>query len=366
MRICTIICEFNPLHNGHIRLLEKAKELGEVVCCVFSGNFVQRGMPAVANKYDRASLAIRAGADVVLELPTVFACASAENFAWGAVRIANAIGSSVLLFGTTSGDIYKIEKCAKEIDSIETKQKIKDYLKLGRSYAWCVSNALPEYDYILEHPNDILALEYIRASKQIESNVSFATLQRKEGVYQEDDKGFCTSSSIRNGENFSSFFAPEYSLDLVDTKIEARYKDFAKTFLSIQAKEYLSTIEGVIEGLENKIVNERPYSTFDDMIHKIKSKRYTFAKIQRIVLSSILNINKDVVTLAKNTPPCTNVLAIKKEKANEVLSYLSKKIVTNENQADGNQKQIYKIDKTANDLYSGLTGDNFDKNMRIL
>ena len=153
MKFTAIICEHNPLSLGHIKILSEAKKLGNPIICIMSGNFVQRGEPAILDKYTRASHTIMAGADVVIELPTIFALSSAPDFAFGAVNILNSLNNvEYLLFGSECGNINELTKVAENLllENNQTKEKIKENLKSGKSFASSVINEHP----ILQKPNN--------------------------------------------------------------------------------------------------------------------------------------------------------------------------------------------------------------------
>ena len=195
MKICTIIAEFNPLHSGHKKLIDFAKTFADTVVIVMSGNFTQRGLPAVSNKYNRAKHAILAGADAVIELPTIFATASAQNFATAGVQIASQIGSDYLLFGSEVGDITHLENCAKTmLDCEQNNDTIKQLLDQGLSYPQAVTQTFVQYQDLLATPNNLLAVEYIKAIYRTNSNVAPVTLQRTSNYNDENSQ---SSKAIR-------------------------------------------------------------------------------------------------------------------------------------------------------------------------
>ncbi len=185
MKICGIICEYNPFHNGHLYLLEQAKAQtnADAIVCIMSGGFVQRGEIAIIDKYTRAKHAILAGADAVIELPTVFATANAELFAKGAVHILSSIPDfSHLCFGAEDENAEKLIKTAKLLldEPIEISQKIKGELTKGVSYAKARANAwsgIIDEGYI-SSPNNILALEYVKALLTKNSNADICPIKR--------------------------------------------------------------------------------------------------------------------------------------------------------------------------------------------
>ena len=176
MKLAAIICEFNPLHTGHKKLIDFAKTLADNVVCIMSGNFTQRGLPACADKYPRARHALLAGADLVVELPTVFATASAENFAFGGVAIAQKLGADCLVFGSECGDIDKLFSCLDIIEDCETNKLIQQEVSKGVSYPKAIASACG-LD-ILDKPNNVLAIEYLKAIRRSNSTIAPFTLKR--------------------------------------------------------------------------------------------------------------------------------------------------------------------------------------------
>ena len=173
MSVIGIVCEFNPFHNGHKYLIDSVKQHGDIVVCVMSGNFVQRAEPAIFPKDVRVKAALLNGADIVLELPFVYATASAEFFACNAVRILDAFGCDKLAFGTEYATIEQLNKIVDTLNNDNFNDKIKKYLQNGESYASARHLALKAYgnDFDIDMPNNILAVEYIKAIRKINSKI---------------------------------------------------------------------------------------------------------------------------------------------------------------------------------------------------
>lgn len=322
MKICTIIAEFNPLHKGHKRLIDFAKTFADTVVIVMSGNFTQRGLPAVCDKHQRAKHAVLLGADVVVELPTIFATASAQNFATAGVKIASQIGSDFLLFGSECGSIDQLSQCAKTmLDCQNDNATIKALLNQGLSYPQAVGTAFSQFQEILSTPNNLLAVEYLKAIYTTNSTVTPVTLQRPSDYNDEQGQ---SSKAIRlsiantqpNSDTFD-FVLADCSLDA-----EQNYKQYVARAVATMDADYLSTIEGVTEGIENRIYKFATCGNYDTLVASVKSKRYTQLKLQRILTNACLGITKQKVQLAKQLPVPTNVLAVSKDRE-DVLSYLS-------------------------------------------
>lgn len=307
-----IICEFNPLHTGHKLLLDFAATFSDEVICVMSGNFTQRGMPACCNKYKRALHALKAGAHLVVELPTIYATAPAENFALGAVRIANKLQADFLVFGSECGDIHKLNQCANLLQDGDVNAEIRRHLAAGKTYPKAVSDAVGSD--ILQKPNNVLAVEYLRALKKTNSCIKPITLRREDN-YNGAPQQFASSSALRTDKNLRKEFSFDFVSSDINDEVEQIYCDFAVKFLSTLVKQDLQQIAGVSEGLHNRIFNADKTQGFEHFMTQIKTKRYTWLKLQRIVLNSILGVTTDKQQLSVKTTPLANALAVKKDKA---------------------------------------------------
>ena len=308
MKIAATICEFNPIHTGHKRLIDYAKTIADKVVCIMSGNFVQRGMPACADKYDRARHAILCGADLVVELPTIFATSSAEDFAFGGVKIASQIGADYLVFGSECGNIEQLQNIANMLDHALVNEKIQQYLAQGNSYPKAVSLAVDSD--ILQSPNNTLAIEYLRAINKINKNIAPLTIKR-ENNYHGNGNEYASSTALRKDANLRNKFTFDFvSTDINDT-IEEKFCRFVCHHLTTISAEQLSKIDGISEGLNNKIYKADKHLGYDELIDQIKSKRYTRAKIQRILLRAILGIEEFDMCLARDGEIQTKVLAVR-------------------------------------------------------
>ncbi|MCH5157005.1 MAG: nucleotidyltransferase family protein [Clostridiales bacterium] len=309
MKLAAIICEFNPLHTGHKILIDYAKSIADNVVCIMSGNFTQRGLPACADKYSRAKHAIYAGADLVVELPTVFATASAENFAYGAIAIAHKLGADCLVFGSECGDIEQLQQCIDTIDNADTNNRIQQEVQKGVSYPKAV--ALATGLELLSHPNNVLAIEYLKAIRNIHADITPFTLKREDNYNDEEPQLYASSKALRTNKHLRDKFTFDYVTKDIDDNIIDRFCRIAPTFLAVATSEQLEKIEGVTEGLHNRIYNADKTKGYEHMIEEIKTKRYTRLKIQRVILNQILGITKEVVTNVKEKQPTTKVLAVK-------------------------------------------------------
>ncbi len=308
MKISAVICEFNPIHTGHKRLLDYAKSVSDKVVCIMSGNFVQRGMPACADKYDRARHALLCGADLVVELPTIFATASAQDFAYGGVKIASQLGANYLVFGSECGEIAGLQRVANMLNEDTINVKIQAYLEQGYSYPKAVSLAVG--DPILESPNNTLAIEYLRAIAKINKKIRPLTIKR-ENNYNGEGVEFASSSALRKKKTARDKFTFDFVLSDIDDDVEQKYCQFVCHFLAMKSAKDIEDIAGISEGIHHKIVKADKHLGYDAMIEQIKSKRYTRAKLQRILLNCVLSICEDDMLFAMNNDIETKVLAVK-------------------------------------------------------
>lgn len=310
MTTTAIICEFNPLHTGHKRLIDHAKTFSDKVICIMSGNFTQRGMPACCDKYARAKHALLAGADLVVELATIFATASAENFAYGGVAIANSLGVDYLLFGSECGDIDRLTKCANLLLDENVNNQIANEIKKGVSYPKAVANALNSP--VLDKPNNILAIEYIKALILSKSTITPKTITREDNYNGEPAK-YASSGALRTSVKLRNTYTYEYVSNEIDDSIEQRFESIATSVLALKTGKEIELIEGVSEGIENRIFAVDKSKGYDKMLEQIKTKRYTRLRLQRIVLNVILNVTKADVIAAKNSDIAIKPLAVRSD-----------------------------------------------------
>lgn len=309
MKLAAIICEFNPLHTGHKRLIDYAKTVADKVACIMSGNFTQRGMPACADKFARARHAILAGADIVVELPVVFATASAENFALGGVTIADKLGADFLVFGSECGSISQLHQCLDLIDREEMQKKIKAEMKKGISYPKALSLATGMD--LLDKPNNTLAIEYLRALRNAKSQIVPLTLKREDNFNEAEPHTFASSAMLRADKDLRTEFTFDFVSEDIDDDMEQKYCKFVTAALALASKQQLAETEGVTEGLENRILNADKTQGFETMTEQIKTKRYTRLRLQRIFLNYLLGIDKRTVATCKKDFPPVKVLAVR-------------------------------------------------------
>lgn len=384
MQFCGIICEFNPFHNGHKYLIEQAKKISnETIVCLMSGDFVQRGEAAIEEKYNRAKTAIQNGADIVLELPTIFACSNAENFAFGAVKILTAMKASHIAFGieNTSLDTLKQVAEIKFNNSISFQTSFKNEVENGMNFNTALKRAIAKEfgdEKILEvlsKPNNILAIEYLTAIKKLNSKIEPIAIERVDNGYisTTEKDGFLSASGIRdlllNNKDVSRFI-PNKSVgkvfnEICQNKLETL---LIHTLRTIPVKE-LEKCYDYNEGIEHRIKNfANQTSSISELTMFISTPRYREARVKKLLVYPLLGITKAKAELAKQIKPFAKVLAISKSQK-EILSNTPKSkinlLVTNKDyyNLSSNQKKIIEIDLEASNIYNLAIGEqnNNDK-----
>ncbi len=311
MSIIGIVCEFNPFHKGHKYLIDSVKQQGDVVVCVMSGNYVQRGEPAIFPKDVRVEMALKNGVDIVLELPFVYATASAEIFAKNAVKILDSFGCDKLAFGAETAEVDRLYQVVDILLDNDFDSKVNKYLNEGLSYPVSRQKAFHEYNYEFDisSPNNILAIEYIKAIKHIDSKMIPVAIKRIGAGYNEnaaiDDFASATHirSLISNKSNYNKYI-PENVRGLYDyTILSSNYLSYDKynlvsvALLRDKIGSDLKSIANMAEGVENRIEESIKNSvSLNDICDSVKTKRYTHSRIRRAVLSLIFGItNEDLL-----------------------------------------------------------------------
>ncbi|MDX8335675.1 nucleotidyltransferase [Candidatus Cetobacterium colombiensis] len=321
-----IVVEYNPFHNGHKYHCLKAREHGDIVIAVMSGDYVQRGEPALIDRWTRAELALKNGVDIVVELPTFYSTQSAEIFARGSVGILNLMNVKKIVFGSETGDTLNLIKRAKLEEREDFKEELKRQLKEGYSYPTAYSNSLKKIDEKEElNSNDILGVEYIKALDYWKSNMEPIAIKReKSGYYSEGiEDGISSATGIRkklyDGEEIKEV-VPVTTYEVLKNALEknqfAKLKDFYPflRYKILLEKERLEDIQDIEIGYGNRIYEAAFIcENFDTFFEKIKSKRYTLGRIQRVLIHILLGIKKDQTEKVKNKIPYIRVLGFTKD-----------------------------------------------------
>lgn len=386
-KVLSIVSEYNPLHNGHIYHLEESVKLikPDIKVAIISGNFVQRGEPAILNKWKRVELALKAGFDLILELPCVYAISSAENFADGAMKIANAIGSSYISFGSECGNLDKLNTLSRLIiDNEDTyislvKEKISEGFSYPKAQELSIDELFGDDFKNLCKSNNILGLEYLKSLNRLGSSIIPITIERK-------NSNLLSSSDIRKlirDNNFSNIcnVVPDFVFDFLKKEdLILSLKSFEKELFYILRTCDLEYLKNIPDVPDNMITNLKKVASnsnsLESLISDLKNKSITQARIQRILLYILMGITKKDINTSKNVTPYIRILGMNNV-GKTLLPVISKScnVITSVKDFetkcnDGDLLNLLDIDKRATDIYtlaySSFSKANLDYTTKII
>ena len=397
MKITAIICEYNPLTKGHAEHIRRARlETGaDTILCVMSGSFTQRGEAAIADKYMRAEQAIHAGADIVVELPTIYAISPADNFAYGAIKTISAFPDvNYLSFGSECGDAEKINLVASLLanEPEEFSTYLHKHLDNGTVFPKARALALkdyitthPEYEGcedLLDSPNNILGIAYAIQIIKSGLEINLHTIKRLGGEFDSTDINteFPSSSAVRKAFARGDFASlktavPESVLGMLSV-IKPQTDSLGDMMLfkikSISGYE-LERYYDVTGGIHNRLkIAAATASTIEEMLETAKTKAYTMARLKRICLYALFDITKSDYEECVKCPPYVQILALKQDRK-DILSLLSmgcKNILTRYsdiNKVDKSLRYMVKLDFTAQGTLDIINRNNvYNKKMLII
>ncbi len=427
MRISSIISEYNPFHEGHKYHMKKTKKItnSDYTIVVMSGDFTQRGTPAIIDKYARAKQALYNGADLVLELPVCFATASAEGFAFGAVSILEKLGVvDSLVFGSEAGDIDCIKNVADFLadEPVEYKESLQFFLKQGLSFPKARAHALAEFfpeldEVFLSSSNNILGIEYCRALKYFNSSVTPMTIERIDNLYNDEELAevgkLSSATAIRkvlneincnivqntgcnlNKESFNkdmdtfqrntdfnvlNSYMPESSLNILKDNwgisVPVSSNDFSlllKYKLLLANRNSLIQYVDVTSDLADRIYNNlNSYKDFDSFCDLLKTKELTYTRIARSLIHIILDIKKsDYDLYKKGYGQYARILGFRKE-ASPLLHEIKKhssiplvsKLSDSVKELDGVALSMLEKDIQAAHIYESIVADKFGQGFK--
>lgn len=385
-KICGIIAEYNPLHNGHIYHIRETRRIGKVdfVVAIISGNFMQRGVPAILDKWTRGRLAVEAGSvDLVLEIPYFIATESAEYYAKGSIGILESLGViDSVSFGSEKGSVEELKDIAKLLreEPFKYSDKLTEYIAEGMSFPKARERAVAEflgdeYSKMLRLPNNILAVEYLKHIKSMQ-----AITIKRQGGYHADDAGpeYPSATGIRKKILDNKYDIVKNSVprevyeEITNNSISGLSKNMKEYFNLIRTEivkrnsSELENIQGITEGLENKIKKEiRYHDDYKGFVSSVKSKRYTMTAIERGLNHILMSIDKKEVEEAfENEMWYTRVLALNDRGAFVLKKAKEKagiKILNNINKEE-KLPELFKYDIMASDIYNIITGKDMYKN----
>lgn len=323
MKIVGLITEYNPFHAGHLYHMQQARELTGADYCVvlMSGSFVQRGEPAIFDKYRRTKAALLAGADLVLEMPVAFSTASAHEFAAYGVALLSAIGVDAVVFGSECGQIEFLKQAASALnhESAEFQERLRKGLKAGLTYPQARAKALEMEDTwasVLTSPNNILGIEYLRAAEDLHSPMEFYTISRKGSGYHEDtlaDANFPSASAIR-GIIRNSLSKDKYLLDILASHLPAvthpAYTGAVPVFVddfsellnaAVLQMQATFSIADLSPELAARLAKP-PYFplSFEERIQALKTRQLTYTRVSRALLHLVLGMREEDISRWKD------------------------------------------------------------------
>lgn len=298
-----IICEYNPFHNGHLYHIKKVKEMfpNSPIILVMSGNFTQRGIPSIVNKWDKTKLALQYGVDLVIELPFIFASQSADIFAKGSIELLKELKVTDIVFGSESNSLKDFINLANiQLNNKEYDNKVKDYLDKGINYPTAMAKALKDIsNYTIDTPNDLLGLSYTKEIVRQNANINIHPIKRTVGFHDTiENDSFASASLIRNkilNKESINTLVPNKVKNIIDNTnlhfIDDYYSLLKYKILTDNNIEKYLTVD---EGIENKIYKHIIKSeNICELINSIKTKRYTYNKIQRMLTHILCNFTKE-------------------------------------------------------------------------
>lgn len=323
MKIVGLITEYNPFHAGHLYHMQQARELTGADYCVvlMSGSFVQRGEPAIFDKYLRTKTALLAGADLVLEMPVAFSTASAHEFAAYGVALLSAIGVDAVVFGSECGQIEFLKQAASALnhESAEFQERLRKGLKAGLTYPQARAKALEMEDTwasVLTSPNNILGIEYLRAAEDLHSPMEFYTISRKGSGYHEDtlaDANFPSASAIR-GIIRNSLSKDKDLLDILASHLPAvthpAYTGAVPVFVddfsellnaAVLQMQATFSIADLSPELAARLAKP-PYFplSFEERIQALKTRQLTYTRVSRALLHLVLGMREEDISRWKD------------------------------------------------------------------
>lgn len=328
MKATGVVVEYNPFHNGHYYHLQETKNVSGADCviAVMSGNFLQRGEPALLSKWKRTKMALLGGADLVIELPYSFATSHAPRFAYGSIFLLQSLGAESFCFGSESGDGALFNETHDLVNSqnFTYQAKLREFIDTGLSYPSAAARAYEALEtplaLDLSKPNNILGFEYVRASRELGSRIKPLTIKRKNADYHDVllGKGDIASATAIREAVFSSdirkakHYMPSFTFDLLAEEQsekgtlmnwERLYPLLRYQLLSSSPSE-INTFYEVEEGLEYRMIDAiRSCDSFESFMKQLKTKRYTWTRLQRACLHVLNKIRKEDMLALLDSPP---------------------------------------------------------------
>ncbi len=381
MKAVGIVVEYNPFHNGHLYHVQQTrkKTSADCVIAVMSSSFTQRGEPAIVPKWERARMALAGGVDLVVELPYTFAVQTAEWFAQGAISILDALFCEQLCFGSEDGSIEPFIKTAQLLvyEKEQHNEKVKQYMQQGINYAKAYTLALHDigHDTLdVSQPNNILGLHYVKAIIEQRSKMMPETIQRTAAHYHDEtlpaNDNIASATSIRRSLQISyndvARYVPHTTYETLQTYRHTymtwhdweKYFPFLKYRLLTMEVDDIQQIAEVEEGIEHRLKKTIIHATsFHDFLSAVKTKRYTWTRLQRICTHILTNVMKKEIAEAIENKRATYVRPLAMNETGraylqEIKKRMTLPLVTNAKQM--RHDPIYQIEKKATQAYFSI------------
>ncbi len=369
-KVVGIVAEYNPFHNGHLyqinKIREKYKDATIVVVC--SSSFTQRGDTSILNKFDKAKVALNNGVNLVVELPYVYSTQSSDIFASAAIKILNYLKVDTICFGTERDSIGDIKKCAiTQLDEPKYNEIVREELELGVNYPTALNKALKKLiDIEITEPNDLLALSYVKEIIKNQYNIEIFNIKRTNDFHDIDSNEMIVSASnirnklINNIDIKDKVPSDVYKI-LKNIKFNDKYFEFLK--YKINSENDLEKYLDVDEGLSTRIRNSIDKSnSLDELIQNIKTKRYTYNKISRMLNHILCSFTKDERDKTKDIE-YIRILGfdeVGQKHLNSIKDNMDIKIL---NKFDTSYKAL-EIEKRVSGIYSMIISDIMDKEIK--
>lgn len=370
-KVIGIIAEYNPFHNGHIYQIKKIKENypNSIIIVCTSSSFTQRGELSILNKWEKTKVSLLNGVDIVIELPYVYSTQSSDTFAKYGVSLLEKLHINYLCFGSESNDTTKLLDAAKtQINNIEFDNKVKFYMKEGYNYPTSLNNALKELiNYDIKEPNDLLAISYIKEIINNNYNIEVFNIKRTNSYHDLDlDNKIVSASNIRNklleNKNIKDK-VPKETYDILKNKsLENKYFEFLK--YKIISETDLEKYVDVDEGLNvriKKYINKS--KSLDELIMNIKTKRYTYNRISRMLNHILCSFTKEENDKIKKLE-YIRILGFNENGRtylNEIKDSIELPIL---NKYDTKKYKALEIEKRVTDIYSNIYDNIIDQEIK--
>ena len=296
-----IICEYNPFHNGHIYHLKKVKDLypNSIIILIMSGNFTQRGIPSIIDKWDKTEIALKYGIDLVVELPFVYATQSADIFAKGSISLLKELKVDTLVFGSELNDINYLEKLADIQLSNEYEEEVKQYINSEINYPTILNLAFKKFNMEgLNNPNDLLALSYIKEIKKQNANIKPVCIKRTNDFHSLNLENISSATSIRNAFKNNkdiSNSVPKITIDKLSKDSYLLNDYFPLLKYKVLSENNFNIYQTVTEELSIRLKKEIYKSnSWEELVNNIKTKHYTYNRINRMLIHILCNFTKEL------------------------------------------------------------------------